>query len=69
LTALTVDDLKNEFMTNAKYAKLIVGSKASGGGATRADKEPSSSGQKSLSKIAITDKAARIAAIKSKLKN
>lgn len=69
LTALTVDDLKNEFMTNAKYAKLIVGSKASGGGATRADKDTGSSGQKSLSKIAITDKAARIAAIKTKLKN
>lgn len=68
LTALTIDDLKNEFMTNAKYAKVIVGSKASGGSAARADKDTGSSGQKPLSKIPLNDKNARIASIKSKLK-
>lgn len=68
LTALTIDDLKNEFMTNAKYAKVIVGSKASGGSAARADKDTGSSGQKPLSKIPLNDKNARIAAIKKNLK-
>lgn len=38
LTALTVDDLKNEFKNNAKFAPFVVGSRASGG-------QPVSSGQ------------------------
>jgi hypothetical protein len=31
LTALTVDDLKNEFKNSAKFASFVVGSRASGG--------------------------------------
>jgi ABC-type transporter Mla subunit MlaD len=69
LTALTVDDLKSEFLNNSKYAKMITGSKASGGGATKgSDKIPGAGGtKKSLSEIAISDKAGRLAAIRAKL--
>lgn len=64
LTALSIEDLKQEFLNNGKYAKQIIGSKASGGGATRADKGAEGSAQKSLSKIPLHDKAARIAALR-----
>jgi hypothetical protein len=70
LTALTVDDLKNEFMSNSKYAKQFIGSKASGGSATRSsDNSSNASGKKDLSKIPLNDKQARLEAIRNKLKS
>jgi len=68
LTALTVEDLKTEFLNNSKYAKHLVGSKASGGSASRVDNKPSSGGaQKTLSSVPINDKAGRLEAIRAKL--
>jgi hypothetical protein len=39
ISALTIDELKKEFLTNKDYASIITGSKASGGGASGADKK------------------------------
>jgi len=39
ISALTIEELKKEFLTNKDYASIITGSKATGGGASGADKK------------------------------
>lgn len=68
LTALTIDDLKQEFLSNSKYKGVLIGSKAKGGGTTGNPNAVQAGSKKALSDIPLNDKAARIAAIKSKLK-
>jgi len=69
LTALTVDDLKQEFLANSKYARHIIGTKANGGGATRngASEKPLPKTNKDLKSIPISDTAGRIEAIRARL--
>ena len=38
LYQLTMEDLKKEFLTNKEYSSILIGSKASGGGAPRTGK-------------------------------
>lgn len=45
-SALTVEDLKNEFKADASLAPVIVGSKASGGGAGGSGSQPGAGGKK-----------------------
>ncbi len=54
-SALTIDDLKNEFISNPVFAPLIVGSKASGGGAAGSDS--SGGAAKTLSRSQFNDKS------------
>jgi chromosome segregation ATPase len=51
LTIATVDHLKNEFRSNAKYKSLIRGIKSTGGGATQTDNGVAETNSKSAQEI------------------
>lgn len=53
-SALTIEELKNEFIGDAAFAPLIVGSKASGGGASGGD---GGAGEKTLKRSAFESKS------------
>lgn len=69
LSALTVDELKKEVLTSADYSHHIIGSKASGSGATTGERKNGSAGDNdgkpiNLSTAKPSDLAARIEAKK-----
>lgn len=57
VTADSIDDLKNSYFTNEKFSPIIVGSKASGGGASGAKGGGGATGQKKLSEMSATEEA------------
>ncbi len=66
LTASTVDDLKNEFKNNEKYASLLRGNQASGGGAPGGKNSGGSAGPNEMDRtdFANAAPAARMSFIK-----
>lgn len=57
-SAMSVNDLKQEFLDNAEYAAIIKGSSASGGGATNQQKGGgAATGKKKLSEMTATEEA------------